>query len=61
MSTKKRPVGMYVALICGCDAQLELDVPSDGEAAAWVMVHRFSNAHASCGYVTPLQELSQHN
>ena len=31
-----RRVGLYVALVCSCDAQLELDVPEDGEAAAWV-------------------------
>ena len=54
-----RRVGLYVALVCSCDAQLELDVPEDGEAAAWVTVHRFANAHEKCGYVTPIFELGQ--
>lgn len=50
---------MYICLQCSCEAHLEIDVVAGDEAAGWVMVHRFSNAHAEhCNFVTPLPEQS---
>jgi hypothetical protein len=47
---------MYVDLNCGtCESQLMLD-SDDNSPGVWMLVHRFANAHAVCGYVTPQNE-----
>jgi hypothetical protein len=43
---------MFVELNCGrCESYIHLD--SEEEDPVWLMAHRFSNAHAECGFMTP--------
>jgi len=43
---------MYVELHCGaCESSFQVE--SEEEDPVWLMIHRFSNAHADCGFMTP--------
>jgi hypothetical protein len=43
---------VFVELVCGkCESSLQLD--SEEEDPTWLVVHRFANAHAECGFMTP--------
>lgn len=45
---------MNAYLSCGlCEAQFQIE--SDQEDPSWMMVFRFADAHAVCGYMTPSQ------
>lgn len=49
---------MYVEMACGrCEATFSLD--SDEEDPFWVLVTRFANAHAECGFMTPMADLPE--
>lgn len=44
---------MYIELSCGrCEHRVAID--SDDDTAVWSMVHRFSNAHTECGFISPV-------
>lgn len=44
---------MYVDMRCGgCEANFMLD-SDENNSGVWLLVHRFANAHSSCGYMTP--------
>jgi len=44
---------MYVDLHCGmCESQMMMD-SDDNNSGVWMLVHRFSNAHSACGFVSP--------
>jgi hypothetical protein len=46
---------MYADLSCGrCDSTFSID--ADDEDPVWLLVMRFANAHADCGYMTPLSD-----
>lgn len=46
---------MYAELMCGrCDSSFAID--SDEEDPVWLLLTRFANAHADCGYMTPLSD-----
>lgn len=46
---------MYTELACGhCDSSLQVE--SEEEDAVWLLIHRFANAHADCGFMTPLAD-----
>lgn len=43
---------MNAYLSCGlCEGQFQIE--SDQEDPSWMMVYRFADAHAVCGYMTP--------
>lgn len=43
---------MYTELNCGhCESYFQVD--SEEEDAVWMMIHRFSTAHADCGFMAP--------
>lgn len=44
---------MYAELMCGkCDSTFSVD--AEDEDPVWLLIMRFANAHAECGYMTPL-------
>ena len=44
---------MYVDLQCGgCEGHMLVE-SDDNDGGMWMLVHRFSNAHVACGFVTP--------
>ena len=46
---------MYVDMSCGrCDSSFSID--AEVEDPVWVLLNRFANAHAECGYMTSLQD-----
>ena len=47
---------MFFEMVCSCTATLHLDVSKDREEAALLLVNRFTMAHVSCGFMTPLME-----
>jgi len=47
---------MYFEMSCSCSASINLDLGKDKEDAAWLLANRFVNAHAVCGFVSPLNE-----
>jgi hypothetical protein len=51
--SKRRKETFYICLTCACEAHMELDPIPGEEAAAWMLVNRFVNAHVKCDYVTP--------
>ena len=51
-----RQVIMLFEMVCSCGATLHLDVEKTKEEAAWLLVNRFTTAHVSCGFMTPLLE-----
>lgn len=43
---------MYCELTCGrCEAHLQMD--TENEDGAWLLVLRYAEAHVECGFVTP--------
>jgi hypothetical protein len=45
---------MYVDLACGkCESQLTLDSEGGMETMAIDLVHRFTKAHETCGFMVP--------
>ena len=43
---------MFIEMVCGrCESSLNLD--AEEEDAVWMLVHRFANAHAECGFMVP--------
>lgn len=43
---------MFVEMVCGsCESSINID--SEEEDAVWMIVHRFANAHAGCGFMSP--------
>lgn len=43
---------MFVEMNCGaCESYFQVE--ADEEDAVWLMMHRFSSAHADCGFMTP--------
>jgi hypothetical protein len=47
---------MFFDMMCSCTAALQLEVDHKKEEAAWLLVNRFTTAHAECGFMTPLLE-----
>jgi hypothetical protein len=48
---------MYVEMLCGgCESHLSLD-GDDNESGAWLLVHRFANAHSRCGYMAVAESI----
>ena len=46
---------MVVDLVCSCGAGMVVEVDDeDNMTGAWMLVHRFGNAHVKCGYMTRL-------
>lgn len=46
---------MYVEMNCGrCESSFSLD--TEEEDPVWMLLARFANAHADCGYMTALPE-----
>jgi hypothetical protein len=44
---------MFVEMVCGaCESSINID--SEEEDAVWMVVHRFANAHAGCGFMAPV-------
>lgn len=44
---------MFVEMTCGhCESGFSID--SEEEDPGWMLIARFANAHAQCGYMTPL-------
>lgn len=44
---------MYVEMVCGaCESYFNCDAEDEDANALWLMMHRFSNAHVECGYMT---------
>lgn len=40
-------------LVCSCGAGIRLEVIDDDYMlGAWLLIHRFTNAHVSCGFMT---------
>lgn len=39
-------------MTCTCSAYLNIDTDTDDDAA-WLMIHRFSQAHVRCGFIMP--------
>jgi hypothetical protein len=45
---------MFAEMVCGkCESYFNAD-SDDDDAALWVMMNRFANAHVPCGYMTPM-------
>lgn len=45
---------MMIELECKCGAHITFDIAEEEGSAAWMMAHRFANAHAdSCQFMTP--------
>ena len=43
---------MFIEMSCGkCESTFQVDTEQDD--AAWMMAHRFANAHVICGFVAP--------
>lgn len=43
---------MFVDMVCGaCESSLNID--SEETDAVWMVVYRFANAHAGCGFMVP--------
>ena len=47
---------MFFEMLCSCTATIQLEVDHNKEEAAWLLVNRFTSAHVSCGFMTPLLE-----
>lgn len=47
---------MFFEMMCSCSASLHLDVGVEREDAALLLVNRFTMAHVTCGFMTPLLE-----
>lgn len=46
---------MYAEMMCGsCDATFSID--AEDEDPTWLLIMRFANAHAACGYMTASTE-----
>lgn len=46
---------MHTELHCGfCDSYLQME--SMEEDAVWLLVHRFTDAHVACGFISPTTE-----
>ena len=44
---------MQFDMVCACGAALTMDIfDEDNMLGGWMLVHRFTNAHVSCGYMT---------
>lgn len=44
---------MYVEMVCGaCESYFNIDADPEDTSAVWMMMHRFSNAHIECGYMS---------
>ena len=43
---------MFVEMSCSCGATLQLDGADD--TGTWLMAVRFSDAHTTCGFVSPV-------
>ena len=46
---------MYVNLECSCEAMLQID--SDWVDSTWMMIYRFADAHVTCGFMTPREDV----
>lgn len=46
---------MFFEMACSCSASLQLDVDSN-EEAAWLLLGRFTSAHTTCGFISPLPD-----
>lgn len=47
---------MFCELQCGpCESSIQLD--TEWEESAWLMVYRFADAHVACGVFTDRKEL----
>ena len=44
---------MKFDMVCACGASITVEVLDDENTlGGWMFIHRFANAHISCGYVT---------
>lgn len=50
---------MFFEMTCACSASLQVDVDEPREDLALILVTRFTNAHVSCGFVSPAPEETQ--
>ena len=39
-------------LVCSCGAAIAFSVDEDNMTGGWMLIHRFANAHAKCGFMT---------
>lgn len=44
---------MLINMTCSCGAGLELEMSHQNDTTAMYWAHRFSNAHAACGFMLP--------
>lgn len=46
---------MFTEMNCGsCESYFQIE--SEEEDAVWLLIHRFTAAHADCGFVSPTME-----
>jgi hypothetical protein len=44
-------------MVCLCGAAIQIEVSNEDQYnAVWVLIHRYVNAHVSCGFVARLPE-----
>lgn len=44
---------MQFDMVCVCGAGFQLDIMDDDNMlGAWLLIHRFTNAHVKCGFMT---------
>lgn len=49
---------MCINLICSCGAGFSMEIDDEENmTGAWMLIHRFANAHNKCGFMTmPVEE-----